>query len=77
MTSSKRLRLAEALLAKAQATGFEPERDAFVSGAFDQLSAYMGGGTPKVVTSKVDSSWRLAATYRPARTSGLLVDCAL
>ena len=41
-----RLDLAEALLAKARSTSFEGERDSFVSGAYQQLGAFLDAGRP-------------------------------
>ncbi|HWE57494.1 MAG TPA: hypothetical protein VG435_18455 [Acidimicrobiales bacterium] len=39
--SGQRLAKANALLVKARATDFEPERDAFVTGAYQQLAVYL------------------------------------
>ncbi len=44
MMGDHRLDLAEALLAKARSTTFEGERASFVSGAYQQLGAFLGTG---------------------------------
>ena len=73
MTSGKRISLTEALLTIAEATGFEPEREAVLPDSYVHLSGYLAGA----VTTEADPSWRLASTYRSATRSAALVDLAL
>lgn len=59
-----RLDLAEALLAKARSTSFEGERDSFVTGAYQQLGAFLDSGRP-ALHPKAEGGQRAT---RPRRT---------